>query len=445
MNFVESFAEHFRSYRHDVSEKARQYCCGLMQAGGRKNMDRMAEVVPDAKSRNLQQFLTHSRWDAGEVTAHVARDVDAEIGDPAQAGLLLDETGFAKQGRNSAGVSRQWLGRLGKVDNGQVAVFGALARGRWVAPVGVRLYLPQEWTEDAGRCEEAGIPEGARTFRTKDELALEVVREARERGLRFGWVGADAGYGKGPGFMDALEDLGETFVIDVHSDLKVYREDPQPRVPAAGRRGRPARLPKTAVAGVGVSDLVGAFAPSEWRTVELRQTTRGSMLVQAARAVVWVWDGVSESARRRHLVATRMPDGTNLKISLSNAAEGTKLKRLAFMQRQRYWVERAFEDAKGECGMADYQARKWAAWHHHMALVMMAMLFLLRERRRYEDTIPLLTCADIEELLAEFLPRRKADPESVVARMRARHSQRKRAIISHTKAAQAALSKGGRR
>jgi hypothetical protein len=118
----------------------------------------------------------------------------------------------------------------------------------------------------------------------------------------------------------------------------------------------------------------------------------------------------------------------------------------AFMQRQRYWIERAFEDAKGECGMADCQARKWSAWHHHTALVMMAMLFLPRERRRHGDAIPLLSCADVEDLLAEFLPRRPADPPEVVAQMRAHHRQRKRAIISHAKAAQAlreAADKGG--
>jgi SRSO17 transposase len=109
-----------------------------MQAGARKNMDRMAEVVPGAKSRNLQQFLTHSRWAARGVMDHVARDADAELGHPREAGLLIDESGFVKQGRKSVGVSRQWLGRLGKVDNGQVAVFGALAQGSRVVPVDAR-------------------------------------------------------------------------------------------------------------------------------------------------------------------------------------------------------------------------------------------------------------------------------------------------------------------
>ena len=149
MSFVNNFSGHFQSYRHDVSDKARQYASGLMQAGSRKNMDRMADVVVDAKSRNLQQFLTHSKWDHREVIDNVARDSDKLLGDDHQACLLIDESGFAKQGKESVGVRRQWLGRLGKVDNGQVAVYGALVNGQYAAPVDVRLYLPEEWTDDS--------------------------------------------------------------------------------------------------------------------------------------------------------------------------------------------------------------------------------------------------------------------------------------------------------
>ena len=156
MSFVNNFSEHFQSYRHDVSDKARQYASGLMQAGSRKNMDRMADVVVDAKSRNLQQFLNHSKWDHRAVIDNVARDFDKLLGDDHQACLLIDESGFAKQGKESVGVRRQWLGRLGKVDNGQVAVFGALVNGQYVAPVDVRLYLPEEWTDNSKRCENAG-------------------------------------------------------------------------------------------------------------------------------------------------------------------------------------------------------------------------------------------------------------------------------------------------
>jgi SRSO17 transposase len=194
ITFVDTYAEHFQSYRHDVTEKARQYACGLMQAGSRKNMDRMAGVVPGSKSRNLQQFLAHSKWRHKEVIDHVAQDVDNLLGDEHNACFLIDESGFAKQGNMSVGVSRQWLGRFGKVNNCQVAVFGTLANGQFVAPVDVRLYLPEKWTNDPNRCERACVPENERKFRTKIELALEMVRHARENGCRYGWVGSDAGY-----------------------------------------------------------------------------------------------------------------------------------------------------------------------------------------------------------------------------------------------------------
>jgi hypothetical protein len=198
VGFVKSYAEHFKSYRRDVSEKARQYASGLMQAGSRKNIYAISEVVPETDNRNLQQFITHSKWSAREVLDHVARDADELIGDGSDAALILDESGFAKQGKMSVGASRQYLGRLGKVDNGQVAVFGVLAKGRFATAIDTRLYLPKEWTDDAERCDKAGIPQSERVFKTKNQLALEIVEQARRNGVRFGWVGADAGYGSGP-------------------------------------------------------------------------------------------------------------------------------------------------------------------------------------------------------------------------------------------------------
>jgi hypothetical protein len=136
-----------------------------------------------------------------------------------------------------------------------------------------------------------------------------------------------------------------------------------------------------------------------------------------------------------HLLVTKMLDGTEIKISLVNKAKGLSLRRLAFMQRQRYWVERSFEDGKSECGMADYQVRKWSAWHHHMAMVMMVMLFMLTERINHADSHPLLSCADIEELLAKFLPRRDVTEKEVLRQLEVRHQQRQRAIDSHRRCA----------
>ena len=373
MSFMDNFIKHFQSYQHDVSDKARQYASGLMQAGSRKNMDRMAEIVPGSKSRNLQQFLTHSKWNHRDVIDHVAQDVDELLGDERDACLLIDESGFAKQGRGSVGVSRQWLGRLGKVDNGQVAVFGALVNGQYAAPIDTRLYLPEEWTDDPKRCESAGVPEAERRFRTKPEFALEIVRHARENNFRFGWVGADAGYGKGPGFSIALDKMGETFVVDVHYDFHVYLEDPEPYLPEkTNKRGRPFEKYQTDKKSIEVRNAVSSFSARSWKKMTLRDTTRGALKV---------WDGESEKAKCWTLIVTQtLGANADTKISLSNVSKQTTLRRLGWMQRQRYWVERVFEDAKSECGMADYQVRKWSAWHHHMALVMMAMLFMLSIR-----------------------------------------------------------------
>ena len=431
---MKSYRHHFQSYRHNVTEKARQYASGLMQAGARKNMERMAEVVPDSDARNLQQFLTHSKWSARDVIDQVARDANELLGDDQQAGFFIDESGFAKQGPMSVGVARQWLGRLGKVDNGQVAVFGVLGKDRFAVPVDVRLYLPKKWIEDRKRCDRAGIPELHRVFRTKDELALEMVRQARANGLGFSWVGADGGYGKGPGFCMALDQMGERFVVDLHSDFTVYLDDPAPCIPEkTNKQGPPFTRYRTEARSYEVKEVVEHFQLSDQPVLKLRKTSRGPLKVRALRVPVYVWNGESAEAKRYTLIATMtLGKNSETKISLSNASETTELKRLAWMQRQRYWIERAFEDGKSECGMADYQVRKWNAWQHHMALVMLAMLFMLTERIRHKDTYPLLSCSDIEELLSHFLPRRDISEAEVIRQLEDRHRRRRSAIESHS-------------
>jgi len=388
---MERYAEYFRSYRRDVSDKARQYISGLMQAGARKNIDRMSEIVPDAVSRNLQQFLTYSKWDYHGVMDHVARDADKLLGDGRNACILIDERSFVKKGKNSVGVFRHWLGCLDKMDNGQVAVSGALTNGRFALPIDMRLYLPEEWIDDPARCKKAAVPEEDRRFRTKPELAIEIVRHAQENGIRFGWVGAGEGYGKEPGFCAALDELGQRFVVDVHSDFHVYLKDPKPYRPQeATKRGRSFTKYQTDLDSIEVRELVNSLPAQRWKTMKIYKSTHGSLRVRISRLRVYVWDGASDKVHCWTLVATRSLHGKpEVKISLTNAPDLTAFHRVAWIQLQRYWVEREFEEAKSECGMADYQVRKWIAWHHHMALVMMAMLFRLTERVLHEDTYPM--------------------------------------------------------
>ena len=430
-NFIQGYFPHFQRGTRSVGDQAEQYLQGLIQAH-RKNMERMEEVVPDCDYQSLQHFVSHSEWDAGAVLNQVAAEADRHLGGSADSCLLLDESAFAKKGDKSVGVARQWSGRLGKVDNCQVAVFACLTQGSSATLIDTRLYLPREWTDDRERCLAAGVPLHKVVFKSKADLALEMVLGARQNGVRFTWVGVDGGYGKEPGFLRRLEDYAEVFVAEVHKDQKIYQEDPDPCMPEKkSTRGRkPTRL-EAQTASLRVDAWLKAQPAELWQKVTVRLGTKGELRLEAMHARVWLWDGHESKARHWHLVATReLGSPKTIKYTLSNAPEETSLQRLVQMQRQRFWIERSFEDGKSESGMADYQVRGWLAWHHHMALVMMAMLFMLEERLSQKELYPLLSCADIEVLLAFFLPRRDVTVAEVIRQMKARHRARQAAIDS---------------
>ena len=410
---------------------ARRYLCGLAQAED-CTFESMAAVVEGGCAQQFQHFISHSPWDHEPVVAQISRDADALLGGKATSALLIDESSFPKHGDRSVGVARQWTGRLGKVDNCQVAVFGVLTDGERHTPIDMRLYLPNRWIEDPERCERAGVPETARTKTSKSAHALDIVRRARERGVRFSHVGADAGYGKEPAFLRGLEDAGEVFVADVHRDQRVWTEDPGLHVPApTPGRGRPTKKLQAATPPVTVEELAKGLPAGEWTRCVLRDSTRGPLQVDIAHRRIWAWDGEEAQARCWHLIIRREARSVKtIKYSFSNAPADTPRLRLAQMQGDRYWVERAFEDGKGECGLADYQALGWRAWHHHVAIVMLAMLFIVEQRVASRPGLELLTPRDIVEMLKETLPRKPEGKEALVARIIARHERRRSAIES---------------
>lgn len=427
--FCERYADHFQLKTREIGPQAQQYLCGLMQAN-RKNMERMAEVVPDSDEQSLQHFLSNSNWDERAVLDQVALEVDQQLGGDEDSALLLDESGLTKKGRCSVGVARQYNGRLGKQDNCQVGVFAALNCKDRVSLIDKRLYLPQSWTSDPARCQAVGIPKAAQVFKTKPELALEMVRYNRALGVRFQWVGMDGLYGNNPVLLRALDDDHEIFVADVHKNQRIYLEDPKPCKPT--RKGNRGRQPSKAITlhdPIEVAKWVEEQEESAWQRKELRNGTKGRLIVEVLHRKVWLWDNQEAQARCWRLIVRReRTDRKEIKYSLSNAPEPTTVHRLAQMQGQRYWVERSFQDGKSQVGMGDYQARGWKSWNHHMALVMMAMLFMLKERIMQEEDYPLLSCSDITTLLARFLPRRDIHPDEVIRQLVVRHEKRQAAI-----------------
>ncbi len=429
--FCGRFGGHFRQRTRTVETAAQQYGQGLIQTET-KNMERMEEVVPEADHQVLQHMLSESAWSERAVLDQVAQEASQRLGNDEDTSLTIDESGFPKKGRHSVGVARQWCGQLGKVDHCQVGVFAALSRGLDVTLIDARLFLPKTWTDDDRRCQAAGIPKAQRRFQRKADLALAMIRHARQQRIGFAWVGFDGFYGSDPGLLRALDADGERFVGDVHKDQHIYLADPEPVVPPpTTSRGRPPSGLQSQTPALRVDHWAQQQPASAWQRVTLRDGTKGPLRVDILHRRVWLWDGQEAQAHLWHLIVRRdVATPTEIQYSLSNAPAETPLSRLAFMQGQRYWVERALQMGKQDVGLGDYQVRGWRGWHHHMALVMMAMLFQIEERLLHRPTHPLLSGRDIRALLNQFLPRRDTTLEAVLRQMEVRHRKRQAAIDS---------------
>jgi SRSO17 transposase len=409
--FHKEFSPFFQTKTRDCSEVAGQYLNGLVQAS-KKNMERMEEKVPESNGQALQHFITNSPWDERAALVQVAKDGDKILGGTEDSCLLLDETSFLKKGPKSVGVARQYSGRAGKIENCQVAVFGALVKEDKSLPIDFRLYLPMEWVDNPVRCLAAGIPEDKIDFKTKAQQAIDIVKTAQDNGVRFKWVGADAGYGKDPGFLGDLYSLGVDFVADVHKNQLIYFSNPN-RKEASSQR---------------VDAWVAKQPEKDWETISPRSSTKGKLLFDYLHAKVWIKVTHGDEYRKVRLIVRRSHTGKDdFKFSVSNV-DSISIERLAYMQGQRFWIERAFEDSKGSLGMSEYQLRKWRGWHHHLALVTMAHLFLLKERIHNAESYPLLSMNDVVTMLSHYLPKRDVTEDEVFRQLAVRHDKRQREI-----------------
>lgn len=390
----------------------------------------MVETVPDSDWESIQHFVSNSPWNHHALIDQLCQDANQLLGGSPDSFLMVDESAFSKKGRRSVGVSRQWNGRLGKVDNCQVGVFGALGCGDKVTLSDMRLFLPEEWTKDKERCQNAGVPKEAMTFQSKIDLALDIISKAQKRHMGFQWVGADCFYGRDSHFRQSLVDKGLLYMVDIPKDMIIYLEDPTPCVPAQkSKRGRAPKKLKASTEGFKLEKWVEDQADDAFTKLTIRQGAKGAMKARVLHRIVWIWDGKSQEAEKVHLVVSkRGQKSQHIKYSVSNTPEGTPIERLAYMQAQRYWVERALQNGKSETGMADYQVRGWTAWHHHMAMVMLAMLFMLMTKIKYEKQYKLLSAADIRILLQHFLPKRQISTDEVLRQMEIRHRKRQKDI-----------------
>jgi len=370
--FLQPFDQHLS--RREQRDNARGYLEGLLSGVPRKNVESIA-YHHDQDRQALQKFIGQAPWDHRPLLTELACQVGAELGEP-DAVLVFDPSAFPKHGAASVGVQRQWCGRLGKVENCQVGVYLAYVARADHALVDVRLYLPETWAADKTRRKTAGVPKGVR-FRTRHELAPEMLDE-RGPAWPQAWLAGDDEMGRSSGFRQSLRDRNEQYLLAVPSNTLVRDLGATP--PPYRGHGRRPKVPFARV-----DRWRAAQAENAWAVVDVRDGEKGPLTVQVATARVQAKTDRRRAGPEETLVVVRaeQSDGTwKIDYYLSDAPAGTSVSEFARVTKAAHRVEECLKRAKGEAGLADYQVRTWAGWHHHQALSLIATWFLAGEARR---------------------------------------------------------------
>jgi SRSO17 transposase len=400
MRWLEPFKPCF-GHRAQVLSLA-QYVEGLLSDSPRKSMQAMLGRLTDPRPyQAFQHFVTDAPWDAAAVWRRLLAVLPERRGF-----LILDDTGFPKQGTHSVGVARQYSGTLGKIGNCQVAVTAALwTRVRaWL--VGAELYLPEEWLTVARRA-EARLP-ASRHFAEKWRLALTLVRRVLAAGITIDGVVADAAYGDVTLFRTALERLRLSYVVGLSSTTTVWLGTPARRAVPAGRSGRPRKRPLLdAAAPVAISKLAHSAPATAWRRIEWRNGGQPAwaaefLALRVTPAIEW---------RRYHRVHTLWllcerngVGSTRTKYYLSNLPPRTSLATLVRWAHHRWAIEQQYQELKTEIGLDHFEGRTYPGWQHHLVISAITYAFLQAERRRRRPTLTFPTIrAVVQEIFAGLL------------------------------------------
>ena len=380
--FLDGYAPLFE--RDANAAHAKRFVQGLLHRGERRNAENIAEAMSGGPVRNLQAFLTTGVWSDAAVLAQVRRDALEVLADD-DAVWNTDETGFPKKGTKSVGVKRQYSGTLGRTDNCQVAVFANYCSSHGHTFMDRRLFLPQEWADDPERRDEAGVPEAV-VFRTKPQLGLAMIADAVSAGVPFRWVGGDSVYGDSPTYVQGVRELGKWYVVDTSADARVWTEEPQvipaDRRPRSQSGGRPCTRPRMVSKPRRVDEVVAALPEAAFRRVVVAEGSQGPRVYEYAEVWVWFSEEQRPGPRERLLVRRSLGQEPELKYHRSNAPAEQSLTKLAQVRACRWTIEEDIESAKGECGLDEYETRGWVGWHHHTALSLVALVFLVRQKRR---------------------------------------------------------------
>jgi SRSO17 transposase len=362
--------------RREQVEHAQTFVQGLLSDLDHKNVESIAYRFGEERTP-LQWFIGMTDWDDRPLRDELVRQVGQTLGEE-DGVIVFDPSAFPKSGRESVGVMRQWCGRLGKVDNCQVAVYMGYASRHEHALVDTRLYLPKDWTQNRPRCEKAGVPKGIR-YRTRHQLCLEMLEQHGSQ-LPHQWIAGDDEMGRPYWFRRRLDNLGEQYLLSVPSNTLIRDLEVDP--PVHTGRGRKPKRPWTRV------DAWAASLDKEaWTTVEVRDGSKGPLVVEVAGRRVVARTDKRQEGHEEVLVVIRYTDRDNQSVIktdyyLSNAAADTELAEFARVAKAEHRIEECLQRAKSEAGLADYEVRNWNGWHHHQTLSLIATWFLVTQARR---------------------------------------------------------------
>lgn len=370
--YLNEFDDCFRSDQSRAH--LRVFVRGQLGPLKRKSVEPMA-LEAGVAPRTLQEFLSLHVWDQAAMRRRVREIVVRDHADENAIGVV-DGTDFQKKGRKTVGVKRQHCGELGKVENCLATVHLAYVAPEFRTLIASDIYLPEEWADDAERRKEAGVPSQV-VYRPKWKIALDLIGRALADKVPLRWIAGDAEYGHVPEFMDCLDHMGLLYVIDVPKNVVGWTPD---------------RL-KQQKKQVRIDQLWPRAGPS-WETYRVKDTTRGPIVWRARSTSFLPKWRKSRDGLLRLIVVEDVPSGET-KYLMSNAPDDVPVATLLTVATSRWNVERAFEDAKQEVGMRDFEVRKYEAVQRHFALSLVSLLFLSRAAKRLggEKSEPLVTLA----------------------------------------------------
>jgi len=345
---------------------------GLLGPSERKSLQPMAAQLGLGGHDQLQHFIASPAWDDGPLWTVLAQQADRLVGGP-QAVLVIDDTALPKKGTLSVGVAPQYCGQLGKRANCQALVSLTLASQEVPLPVGLRLFLPDEWIKDPQRCAAAGVPQAEIISRSKGEIALAEVDRLRAAGVQFGLVLSDAGYGASAAFRHGLDERGLRWAVGIPRNQKVYGLDVTLIQPTGRKRcPRPDQEPQTAEA---------VLAKQSWRRVTWRHGTQGPLVARFAAVRVRVGDGATW-ANNRHLpgeeawLVGEWRTSGERKYYLSNLPLRTSRRALVAAIKARWVCEQGHQQLKQELGLGHFEGRSWTGLHRHALMTCIAFAYL---------------------------------------------------------------------